>query len=748
MKHKATKIFLIVTVIFILLVLLFIGGIVIYAKTNVDFETDEALFMKAQEDKSISFYYDENGNDTLDNYVPVLFEELKLTRENGKWYSYNEFSSYLREGFIAMEDRGFFSHHGIDIKRTIAAASNYIFRREKSFGGSTITQQVIKNISGDNEKTVKRKLDELIRAYHIELSHSKEEIFEVYLNIIPMSNNILGIGAAAEAFFGKSPSQLGAAEAATLIAVANAPSRYNPYKNTDECLKKRNRVLYVMHEAGIIDYESYVQAKNTPIIISARSDTSANSVSWFAETVIEDVISDLMNKHECSYEAAKLILYKNGAKIYTTVAPDVQKTLESYFENTDNFPDECMNGLDYSMVVCDSQRNLLRGVVGSVGKKRKNSAYNNATLLHTPGSVLKPLALYLPLIDMREITWSTVFDDVPVTFIKNSDGSFTEFPKNYPERYDGLTTVSDALRISKNTVAVKLYNKLGPERIYKYLTDNFKFNSLVLSEKRNSGVITDLAPSPLALGQLSRGVSLKKLTEAYTVFPGDGIMNRSRSYIAVFNSNEESLVIKNREEHRVSSCEAARVMTQLMSQVVENGTASKITLKNIYDTAGKTGTSGNDRDRMFIGYTPYYTAGIWCGYNDKSASVGNHEKNHLTVWDSVMKQIHEKCTDAAEEERNFSVSGLVYVPYCMDSGKQFSLKCSYDPRGERVSFGYFIKGTEPYEECDAHILLYENLFPFLSKISLLDIEKREFPKEITVADEKYVYRKNKERKIK
>ena len=738
MKNKVIKILFIIICVILLTGLLGIGALAIYVSKSLDLEKDEALFEDARTEKSIRFYYDEKGSDSIENYEPILYKELGST--NVEWYKYDEFSSYLIKGFVAMEDRGFFTHHGIDLKRTLAAVGNYIFKGNKKFGGSTITQQVIKNISGKNEKTVKRKLDEIIRAYHIEYAHSKEEIFELYLNVIPMSNNLYGAPSASKSFFGKEPSELTAAEAATIIAVANAPTRYNPYRNADDCKEKRDKVLYVMYTEGVIDYGEYTDAKSTPVSVIPWEKSERSLKTWFTETVLDDVIRDLMDKYDYSYEAANLFLYKNGASIYTTVNPLVQKELEEYFENYDNFPSECKDGLEYSMVITDARSNLLRGIVGSVGKKSGNGGYNYALTERAPGSALKPLALYLPLINDRKITAATVFDDVPVKFFKNSNGEYTEYPKNYPNVYSGLITVSDAIRLSKNTVAVRLYNMLGAEKVYKYLTENFGFNTLVYSERMEKGTLTDLAPSPLALGQLSRGISLRKLTEAYNVFSDEGKFKNSRSYIAVFNADGKTIIESSAKEKRISSPEAARLMTELLKNVVENGTASKITLKNLYDTAGKTGTSGNDRDRLFIGYTPYYTAGIWCGYPDKSSPVGAHEKNHFTVWDEVMKALHEKTVGYEDVEKSFSTEGLVYCGFCKDSGKLFSPQCSHDVRGDRLDFGYFIKGSEPMEICDRHVIIYENMFPLISKISLVRMEERIFPKDITVTDEKYAYR--------
>lgn len=738
MKSRALKIILVIILVFVFIIALSISALAIYIRKNIDREMDEALFMDAREEKSISFYYDADLNDGADKYTPVLFYEMKGDSDKKEWLSYEEFSPYLREGFLAMEDRRFFSHHGVDVKRTVAATLNLVFNRTKSFGGSTITQQVIKNISGDSEKTVKRKFDEIIRAYQIELSHSKEEIFELYLNILPMGNSISGAGYASKVYFGKEASELNAAEAATLIAIANAPTKYSPYRNKEACKEKRDRVLAVMYDQGIISHSEYRECISLDVRVREYEDLRKKEMSPFAEAALDDAIRDLMKDRSCSYEAAKLFLYGKGARIYTTMDFSVQSTLQKYFEGYENFPDECKAGLEYSMVICDSQENLLRAIVGNVGKRK--SSYNQALTLHTPASTLKPLALYLPLVNERVITWSTVFDDAPVSFFKKSSGETVEYPKNSPQGYDGLTTVADALMVSKNTVAVRLYNLIGAKKIYKNLTENYNFDTLVLSEEGKSGVVSDLAPSPLALGQLSRGVTLRRLTEAYSVFPCEGTLKKGKSYFLLSDSEGTIILTSKSQEKQVSDREAARAVTQMLMRVVDSGTASKITIKNLYDTAGKTGTSGSGKDKLFVGFTPYYTAGIWCGYTDKSASVKNSEKSHLIVWDEVMKLVHEKTVPKSEEIKSFSTEGLVFSSFCKDSGALFSESCVYDPRGDRMDWGYFIRGTEPSEECDSHIVIYENMFPFLNKISLIQAPERIFPKEIPITDEKYVYR--------
>lgn len=743
-KYKIVKRIFLFIVIFIFLAILFIGAFAAYAYSNVDFYADEALFSASKSEKVTRLYYDINGSSKVEEYEPILFEEVVYSGEKRLWYSYDEISSYLKDAFVAMEDREFFTHHGVNFKRTLLAMINYLFKREKSFGGSTITQQVIKNISGNNEKTVQRKLEEIIRAYHVEGAHSKEEIFELYLNIIPMSNNIVGIGLASKSLFGKEPSELSAVESATIVAIANAPTKYNPYRNPSKCIEKRNKVLYAMRQQRVISESEYKSAKEAPLNLAPEEKGAVMVHSWFADVVLSDITADLMKRYGYSKEAAKMLLSGGGVSIYTTVDPKVQNIMNRYFENSDNFPSDANTGLQYSMVITDSEKNLLRGVAGAVGKKNGNRVYNYATTLNVPGSVLKPLALYLPLIDSKKITWSTVFDDVPVTFIKNSDGSYNEYPKNYPNVYDGLTTVADALRVSKNTVAARLYNMQGPEKIYKYLTENFGIDTLVYKRKEKHGTVTDLAIAPLALGQLSDGVSLRKLTEAYTVFPSEGKMTEGRSYIAVFDADGNILIENKKEEKIIADKMAARVMNQLLMRVVESGTASKIRLKELYDTAGKTGTSSNDKDRLFIGYTPYYTGGIWCGYPDNSKSVGNHNRNHLDVWDAVMTAIHEETV--TDNFKSFSTKGLISAAFCLDSGELFSEDCLYDARGSRVSYGYFIKGTEPSEECHRHTVVYKELFPYTKRISLVEAEKRDFPKEISIGDSAYVYHSDKKSK--
>lgn len=741
MKDSTGRVKLIAAIIFssAVIVAVIFGLLVIFVYNSISFEVDERLFENSAGFHSTTFYADGSDGGEYDQVPIEISGSMRKI-----YYSFTEISPYLKDGIVAVEDKIFYDHKGIDIKRTMLAAVNYLLRRERIFGASTITQQVIKNISGDNELSLKRKLEEIIRAIHIERKYGKDEILEVYLNVIPMSENIYGVGAASRAYFGKNSDELLPEEAATLIGITNAPTAYNPYFNPEACKKKRNIVLSVMYEDGLIDKKEYERAIATPLKVISRENREYRVDSWFIETVIDDLTTDLSNMYEISKSAARMMLLSGGYKVYTTMNTRVQAILEDYFENTDNFPSEINNGLNYAMTVIDSQSGQLIGIIGRVGEKKGNRLLNHATTPHIPGSTLKPIALYAPMIDDNQINWASVFDDVPVSFTKTDDG-YREYPKNSPTVYDGLTTVKDAIRSSKNTIAVRLCNIRGTKAIFDSLRRDFGFNTLI---EMDCGV-TDIDIAPMALGQLGRGVSLRRLTESYNTFASDGVWNEAISYLYLTDYNDKPIIEKEQSRKRIYKSTTARIMNQLLMTVTDSGTASNITLKNIVDTAGKTGTSSGSKDKNFIGYTPYYTAGIWCGYDSGELAVQGLSKSHLTIWDEIMLEIHKNIE--FDDIKAFSTDGLYRLPYCRDSGKIYTDVCIYDPRGSREEYGYFTQDNAPRGLCDRHILCkYDSETKAIAcpscpsenlvTISLLNISDRSFPKEIIVTDAEFVYR--------
>jgi penicillin-binding protein 1A len=722
-----------------------------FSSKNIDHLKDELLFSAAK-GSTVTEYYSNIGE--CGSYLPSSVPQtITLSGTKKRWLSIGDAPQILTDAFIAVEDREFYEHNGVNLRRTLYAMLNTVFHFRSTFGASTITQQVVKNISGDKDVTLKRKLSEMIRAYNIEKNHSKSEILELYINIIPMGEGIEGVNMAAEIYFGKSADALSAAECATLVGITNAPTRYNHHINPDACVKKRNEVLAVMRSEEKLSDSEYLSAINAPIGVLPLSSRNEAVYSWFVETVNCDVVAALKEKYGMSESAATALLYAGGLKIYTTENKKMQEALYEYFSTNTNFPSQIKSGLNYSMVICDSMSGDLLAIVGSQGEKQGNRLLNQATVSHVPGSALKPLALYAPLIDEGDINAATVFDDVPQEFFENN-GYIAEYPHNYPNVYQGLITVKDALRLSKNTVAIRLYKMLGAERIYRSLKYDFGFDTLVRHEEKNNGTVTDLAPSPLALGQLTYGVSLRKLTEAYTVFPSEGVKHGARSFVKVLAA-DGSVLLENKVDDRiVFSKYGMRVMNTLLSNVVDSGTASAIRLKYTVDTAGKTGTSGDDKDRLFIGYTPYLTAGIWCGYDGADKAIGRLSVSHLKIWDEVMQNMHTIVTaDNGEITKNFSTAGLVYREFCRDSGNAYSSVCELDPRSNRCDSAYFTPDNQPGVECGRHVLCYfdEGEWHLIGNDQLINSEEyeiaalvnapeRNFPKEIVISDNDYVYR--------
>ncbi len=737
-KNKLKKAALIISLFAVgVLIILTVFIAVIYL--NLDFRGDEELFESSRRWNSTTFYADA---DEKEGYQPMKIEISGEIRK--QHYMLDEISPYISNGFIAVEDKIFYRHKGVDLKRTAMAAANYLFKRQKAFGASTITQQVVKNISGDNQPRLTRKISEIFRARHIEKKYTKDEIIEIYLNVIPMSDNIYGVGAASRAYFGKEPSELTPAEAATLIGITNAPTAYNPYSHPEQCKNKRNVVLKVMLTDKVISQKDYQNAINTPLRVIPREEREDRFDSWFVETVIDEIVSDLASKYDMSSTAARMMLLGGGYKVFTTMKQSVQQALEEYFENPANLPAETVNGLNFAMVVTDSSSGDLVGIIGRAGKKEGNRLLNHATTPHMPASALKPLALYAPLIDEGKINWASVFDDVPVNFYSGEDG-FREYPRNSPEIYDGLLPVKDAIRLSKNTVAVRLSQLRGVKNIFTSLRNDFKWDTLIEKE----GNLTDIATAPMALGQMCKGVSLLKLTEGYSIFAGEGVRSKARSYIALADSNGNIVLENKSEKNRVISQSTARIMNQLLMTVTADGTAQGIRLKDIVETAGKTGTSSGNRDKIFVGYTPYYTAGIWCGYDDGNEAVYGLSKSYLTVWDEIMCDIHRNIPEG--ERQCFSTEGLLYLPYCRDSGERYSHNCIYDPRGSRRDFGYFTADNQPIGDCTRHIIcMYDSITKGIADqdcpkanlvpVSLISVDSRAFPKEIFVTDAEFVYR--------
>lgn len=738
-------------------VLVLVGGLFLYLFVwrGIDAAEDEALFQMAGCNTVTRLYRDGEGGDTvagLSGYRALEMESEALSGgEMCSKVSLSEIPLALQNAFIAIEDRRFYEHDGVDWLRTGRAVVNHLFHFESRFGGSTITQQLVKNIGGENEVSVFRKMREILRALRLEKAHTKEEILEAYLNAVPFGNGCVGVGMAARMYYGKEPSELSLAECAALSAIPNSPARFDPYRHPEANRARRDLILSEMEKQGYLTEGEALDAKEEDTAVPSLHIEKERVLSWYTETVISDVIEGLCEKGY-DREGAERLLYHGGLSVYTACNEEVQRTLEEYFADLSHFSPEAKTGLEYAMTVVDVDTGRLLGTVGGVGRKTANRILDLSRTRRPPGSALKPLALYAPAIEMGKITPGTVFDDVPVSF--GSDAAHpVPWPRNSPGVYQGLITAEDALAYSKNTVAVRLYRELGRETVYRYLARELEFGGIVRRAQSADGRgLTDLAVSPLALGQLTYGTEVREMTAAYAALAADGVFRRPLSYLLVTDRNGKVLLENKEEEKRVFSPETARLTTQMLSAVTERGTAKRLRLKQVVDVAGKTGTSGNTMDKWFVGYTPYLAAGIWCGYPEGGREIPKLSLDQIDVWDAVMRLLHkEALRDREREMRSFSTAGLVKKTVCRDSGCLPGAHCDEDPRGCRLVSLWFKRGTEPKAVCHRHVSvpydfevggvitdLEEGEVP--ERVSLLDIPWRDFPIQVHVRDAEFVWR--------
>ncbi len=760
------------TALITLLLVCIIAGIIvgcvfaIYVSNYIDPTIDESLLVTGTSERTTKLYYYEFTDRANREGVAVELEDQRIYgAENSLWASYDEIPTYLREAFVSIEDERFWTHPGIDLKRTAGAVLNFFLGfDDTSYGGSTITQQLIKNVTGRNEATIQRKVQEILCALNLEKTKSKEEILELYLNIVPLSQNCVGVRAAAETYFGKDLSELTLTECAALASITKYPTKYDPMQNPENNYERRETVLWKMWDLGKISDAEYDAATGQELVLANGKSTSQNESlerdninSWFIDTALVEVRDDLMEKYGLSSRIASNLINSGGLSIYLTMDPAVQTAMEEVFNDPDSFP-ENTGGIpaEAAMTVVDPYTGDLLGVVGSRSEKRGNLVLNYATQTQrAPGSAIKPIAVYAPALELGIITYGSVYDDTPLWFREDN----TPYPKNTPDVYRGLTTVNSAIERSVNTVAMKVLEDLTIDVSYDYLKNRLGFDYLVdYAETQNGLGITDKGLAALALGQLNYGVTVQDIAAAYTVFPSGGVYHDSHSYLYVYDSAGNLLLSNEDSGEIVFSEQTAYIMTKMMQNVVNNGTATSVSLRKKMDVAGKTGTAGNDYDRWFVGYTPYYIGAVWYGYSYPK-SLSNLKSNPSNkIFDLVMTKLHEEyISDAAaggEPLRTFEdnrPTDVVEVTYCKDSGKLMTDACRLDPRGDRSDTGYFTVSNSPKEYCSTHIIvnfdattnayaheysLPENLKP----VALIRENTRAFPVQIYVEDAQYVYR--------
>ena len=754
--------FLIILCIILCISLLIVGVVfAIYVDRNIEKEIEDSAFESVGTSGETKVYYYDYSDRTNRQGEPVELTDQKIWGGYRFDYTSNEeIPQYLKDAFVAIEDKRFYKHKGVDWFRTITAGANYFLKFNKSYGGSTITQQLVKNVTDQDDFSFQRKIQEIFWALDLEEKRDKNEILEMYLNIINLSQGCYGVGAASQYYFSKTPMELTLSECAAIAAITNSPSYYDPIKNPENNDRRRIIILSEMYDQGYITLDEFQSAKAEKIVLTindTRNDSDRIN-SWYVDMVIEDVINDIMTEYGYSRSMASLMLYTGGLKIYTVMDPKVQKTVEEYYEKVINF--EWKAGAERpqsSMIIIDSKTGDILGVAGAVGQKSANRIQNYATYTVRPaGSVIKPLSTYAPALEKGIITWSSIYDDTPVRFndVKyNADGtlsSATPWPKNSNGSYRGLTNINYALEQSVNTVTVKVLMELGLEESFGFLHNKLHLKSLIYSKTLEDGsVITDMDYAALALGQFNYGVTVREITAAYSIFANNGIYNAYRSYYKVTDAKGETVLKNKYDGEAVISKENADIMTLMLQNVVSNGTASDITLDAYVDCAGKTGTTQNKYDNWYIGYTSDYIAGVWMGYEYPKSLSDYHKNRCIKIWDDVISSLHNDDIQK-NKEKEFDISkNVIKYEYCADSGKLMTTACRCDPRGDRAQVGYFLEGTQPTQPCDRHVLVnYDEHFggvvvgecpaENVRRVGLIAV-KRSFPIQIYITDAQYTW---------
>ncbi len=686
LKQKLLKTVLTCFLIGVITVAIVAGSFLIYAFTMVDGTVDNNL------------------NDLKVNFTTTVYVE----GENGKWEehqrlhgmynriwvdydiqaiekgdkSYKGIPKKLADAFIAIEDQTFETHYGVNWKRTFGALLNEFFHFDDKFGGSTITQQLVKNLTDDRNQDAGRKVREIMRARYLETKYSKDVILECYLNTIPMGHGTYGVETAANYYFGKSVHELSIAECACLAAITKAPSYYAPDTNPENNKERRETVLFEMKKQGLITEDEYNEALKEKLKIEVNENASANNNinSYFIDALTEQVINDLCDKYGYTKEKAGDLFYTAGYKIYATVDTKIQDIVEQAYIDVEKNAQKSSEGdsLWGAMTVMDYKGNV-KGIVGGIGKKKENRGFNCATdAKRQPGSTMKPLAVYAPAIEQNLINYSSILNDTRVSFGKWS-------PKNAGGGYSGNMTAQKALERSINTIPATLANKLGAQTCYSFVTEKIGLTNLTEQ---------DANLSSMALGGTNGGVTTLQSAAAYAIFGNGGLYYEPTFYTKVTDQKGNVVLEKNTKPTMAISPDTATIMNKMLQNVIygSQGTgtsvASSVSKMKLF---GKTGTSSSDNDKWFVGGSPYYVAASWCGYETMQKMPYGNLSIAKNQWSTVMRKIHSGLKTKEFPESSYAVDRF----YCTKTGGLATEKC------ENTAIGWYKNNRLP-DVCVKH----------------------------------------------
>lgn len=638
-------------------------NVVLYVNGDIVVNLDE--YKANQNQTSFIYAYDKSGN---------TVEIARLHGEEDRvWVDLDDMSPYIKDAVIALEDTRFEKHHGVDWIRTIGVI---VKPQNLGQGGSTITQQLIKNLTNNKEVTVVRKFYEILSALNLEENYDKDTILEAYLNTLYLGSGCYGVKTASEKYFGKDISELNAAECAVLVSITKAPTKYDPLINPDKNRERQVYCLDEMKENGALTEEEYNQAINYKLIFTnsedyvpkvdetqVKKENEEQINSFYVDYVRQCVQNDLMEEYGYSKKQAKDKILYGGLKIYAAVDLDIQETLEDVYVNRKSFPDiKSKDGelVQSAMTIMDYQGRVV-AIVGEAGEKSGKLGLNRAANSYRqPGSTIKPLATYAPAIEMNIYNYSSKVKDYAIPI----NGKL--WPHNVDKTLGSgnNVTIEYAIQKSLNTVPARIINyDVGIDNSFEFIRDRFHLSKLDEKEDRTL--------SPLATGALTNGTTTVEMAAAYATFGNGGLYYKPYSYYKVTNSQGTQILLSNEQpkSERAISEETSDIMCELLQTVDTSyyGTASNV---RKFQIMAKTGTTSSDKDRWFCAGTPYYVAAVWVGF-DKPESLGVSVNPGGKIFMTVFDKIHK----GLEEKEFPKSSGTVQKRYCRVTGKLAGSSC-------------------------------------------------------------------------
>ena len=699
------------------LVCVILGAYVVFdviGRVNGERIIDLDFYKQNQDQTTIIYADDEEGN-------PV--ELVKLHGEKNRvWVDMENMSEWMPKAFQALEDERFREHKGVDWFSSTFGILRSVIQDGDIRGGSTITMQLIKNLTGENGKSINRKYNEMISALNLEKNYEKDDIIEAYLNTIYLSHNCYGVQTAAETYFGKDISELNIAECASVAAITQWPAEYDPLWQPEANKKRQELCLKKMYEQKMITKEQYDEAVAFELIFTnsenyVAKDNGKNEVttkgeiySYYVDYVIDSVIKDLKAAGYSHYEATKM-MYSGGLRIYSAVDTKIQNIVEDVYENRTNFPSERASSTkdlaQSAMTIMDYSGRVV-AIAGGAGEKTENRSNNRAvSAVRQPGSSIKPLSIYTAAIEEDYATWSSKIKNYGITW------KGKRWPDNYggnPGDPNSYVTTQYALSISYNTVPAQLLMMMGFKTSYSYLTE--KFHISTMNDK-----IDSTAPSTLATGGSNGGCTTLEMAAAFAAFGNGGKYFEPYCYTKVTDSTGQNILLqKSPEGEQIMSPETAYVMNQMLRTVMQGpvGTGRAYNVKG-FTSFAKSGTTTNNYDRWMVAGTPYYISAVWFGYDqNKQVNVSSNPAGMIykTVMDRVHKNLasknFEKYTDKVTQRSYCTVSGLLAGDGCASTASgwyktsNLPAKCAgcVDPGGNGTTLPESTTGVTPQNPAD------------------------------------------------